>query len=946
MRRNHHAAKLGITLDIKVLLVTTGDSKKNWPGSLTRRLARISRPYRDRLAGFSGALLRRGHSQNNAVFHPRQWDSYAAWMAVNADNPTNSKDIEQALTTYEHPPLISVVMPIHNSNLRHLRAAIESVLAQTYSGWELCIVDDRSESSAALALAETLAQNEPRIRIGRLTAAGGISAATNAAAGLATGEILAFLDHDDLLTPTALAETALLYLRRPDVELAYSDDDKITEDGVRHAPQFKPGWSPNLLLSYMYFGHLMTVRRDLFTKLGGFRTEFDGSQDYDFCLRASEKARAVGHIPRVLYHWRISAGSTAASGDAKPGAIAAARRALQEALERRSMVGYEVVQTAWGRKHSLGLFELRLSEVRPSVTYLPWGATVHDLREALHSLNGTPVALVDPSLEATSSDWVTQAVGRLSFNDVACVSAQVSVDGLVRRGGLTISDNGIITPLFYGQSQDNPGYMSLNATTREVVATNAGALITEEELLTSYLVDRDAAELFSELDYTLWLTSRGHRCLLMSEFLASADTKEWRPQTTALSDPYANPNLNHLERPYQVRPVHSPSRLDRPIRVAFLSHNLNHEGASITLRDVVIGLKAQAVVKPTIITPRRGTLSADYAAAGIEVIVAPELTALATAADHSRAVTRLSKIFEAEAIELVMANTVRMTVGVSTAAGLGLPSILCQHESEPWQIYYDYMEPNLRPTAYAAFSEAYAVIHMSNATLEAWRPLLGRGNGRVIRNVLPEKFSVRQDRAEARLHLAVSDDELVFLIVGTVCERKRQLDAVRAFSCLPDDIKNRSRLLLVGHAPEAAYAEQIRNEIVSGALENSVIFVGGVPSTKPYFSAADVYVCTSQFESSPRVLLQAMDAELPILTTSVFGIREMTIENENALYFNIGADADLCNLMMAMARRPEVRIAMAKASAKISAERPGYDTMLNQYAQTLREALLSSIPTA
>lgn len=926
--------------------MTTGDPNKNWPRSLIRRLARVSRPHRDRLARFSGVLLRRDILPDNAAFHPRQWDSYAAWMAVNTDTLASFQDIEHALTTYERQPLISVVMPIHNSNLRHLRAAIESVLAQTYSSWELCIIDDRSDSGAALALAETLAQNEPRIRTGRLTAAGGISASTNAAAGLATGEILAFLDHDDLLAPTALAETALLYLQRPDLDLAYSDDDKITEDGVRHAPQFKPSWSPNLLLSYMYFGHLMTVRRDFFTKLGGFRTEFDGSQDYDFSLRAGEQARAVGHVPRVLYHWRVSAGSTAASGDAKPGAIAAARRALQEALERRRMVGYEVVQTAWGRKHSLGLFELRLSETRAAVAYLPWDATVHDLRKALDSLNGKPVALIDPSLEATSSDWVSQAAGRLSFNGVACVSAQISVDGLVRRGGLTVSDDGTITPLFYGQRQDNPGYMSLNATAREVAATNSGALVTQEEHLSRYLVDRDATESFSELDYTLWLTSRGHRCLLMSEFLASASTEEWRPQSTVLRDPYANPNLNHLERPYQIRPVHSPSRMDRPIRVAFLSHNLSHEGASITLRDVVIGLRAKGVVTPTIITPRPGALSADYAAVGIDVIVAPELAPLATATEHNRAVTRLSEILKAEAIELVTANTVRMTVGVSAAASLSLPSILCQHESEPWQSYYNYMEPKLRPTAYAAFSEAYAVVHMSNATLEAWRPLLGRGNGRVIRNVLPDTYSVYQDRAAARRRLAVSDDELVFLIVGTVCERKRQLDAVRAFRCLPEDVKSRSRLILVGHTPEAAYAEWIRNEITAGALESSVILAGGVPSTKPYFSAADVYICTSQFESSPRVLLQAMDYKLPILTTSVFGIREMTTEHENALYFNVGAHAELCELMIAMVRYPESRTAMAKASAKVAKERPSYDTMLSQYAQVLREALLSSIPTA
>src|SRR5262249_1585162 len=159
---------------------------------------------------------------------------------------------------------------------------------------------------------------------------GHISRATNSAAALATGEWLAFLDQDDLLAPDALAEVALHAAERPDCDVIYTDDDKIGEDGRRYAPQFKPDWSPDLLLAYMYLSHLFVLRRTLFDAVGGLRPGFEGSQDHDLALRATERARHVGHVPLPLYHWRAIAGSTATSGSAKPESFEAGRRAVHE----------------------------------------------------------------------------------------------------------------------------------------------------------------------------------------------------------------------------------------------------------------------------------------------------------------------------------------------------------------------------------------------------------------------------------------------------------------------------------------------------------------------------------------------------------------------------------------------------------------------------------------
>lgn len=180
--------------------------------------------------------------------------------------------------------------------------------------------------------------------------------------------MIAFVDHDDLITPDCLAEIALYYADHADADIVYSDDDKVDLAGRHFAPQFKPDWSPVLLLSYMYLGHIFTVRRSLFREIGGFRKPFDGSQDFDFALRAVERARHVGHVPKILYNWRVVPGSTAASGDAKPESFEAGRKAVEEAIGRRGLKEARVIQPDWAKAAKVGMFEIDFPHDGPSVS--------------------------------------------------------------------------------------------------------------------------------------------------------------------------------------------------------------------------------------------------------------------------------------------------------------------------------------------------------------------------------------------------------------------------------------------------------------------------------------------------------------------------------------------------------------------------------------------------
>jgi len=245
-----------------------------------------------------------------------------------------SQIIELKISSFATQPLISVIMPVYNTKRDELEAAIDSVLRQSYANWELCICDDGSPDPAVRQMLERFLALDSRIKVHFATENGGISRASNLAWGMASGDFIALLDHDDTLSPNALAYVCEAINQNPASDLFYSDEDKIDERGSRFDPFFKPDWSPDLLLSENYVCHLLVLRRDLADKLGGFNPAFDGSQDYDLVLRASEHASRIQHISKVLYHWRAGATSTASSIDNKRYAIDAAQRAIQEYCDR------------------------------------------------------------------------------------------------------------------------------------------------------------------------------------------------------------------------------------------------------------------------------------------------------------------------------------------------------------------------------------------------------------------------------------------------------------------------------------------------------------------------------------------------------------------------------------------------------------------------------------
>ena len=275
-------------------------------------------------------------------------------------------------------PRFSIVTPIYETPPAILTAMLRSVARQSYGGWELCLVDDASPSPHVGRMLAEAAARDPRIRVETRAGNGGIVAASNDALAMATGEFVALLDHDDALHPDALTLVTEAIDGNPEADYVYTDEDKIDEAGHHQGPFFKPDWSPERMRTQMYTCHLSVMRRSLVEEVGGFDAEFEGSQDWDLVLRVTERARQVVHVPRVLYHWRTLATSTAGGGEAaKPWAFEAGTRAIQAHCDRTG-----IAAVAERDLDHPGVYRLhpRLT-VEPSVSIvIPTAGTVREIR--------------------------------------------------------------------------------------------------------------------------------------------------------------------------------------------------------------------------------------------------------------------------------------------------------------------------------------------------------------------------------------------------------------------------------------------------------------------------------------------------------------------------------------------------------------------------------------
>ena len=261
--------------------------------------------------------------------------SYQKWIRHHL--PDRNELEKQKKTSFGYRPKISFVVPLYKTPEKYLRRLTESFQEQTYSNWELCFSDGSGAQSPLTELLKELTAKDNRIKYVSHEESLQISENTNSAIEIATGDFIAFADHDDELTPNALFECVKAINEKPQTLVIYTDEDKMSMDGHKFfQPHFKPDYNPDLLCTVNYICHLFVVSRKVIEKVGGLRSEFDGAQDYDFVLRCVEavKDEEICHIPKILYHWRCHEDSTAENPESKLYAFEAGRRAVQAHYER------------------------------------------------------------------------------------------------------------------------------------------------------------------------------------------------------------------------------------------------------------------------------------------------------------------------------------------------------------------------------------------------------------------------------------------------------------------------------------------------------------------------------------------------------------------------------------------------------------------------------------
>ena len=489
--------------------------------------------------------------------------------------PARRDELRVQTESLPRRPLISVLLPVYNPDLRLLEEAIASVRGQVYENWELCIADDASTNEQVRPFLERRAEGEKRIRICFREANGHISACSNSALALAQGEWCALLDQDDLLAEEALAEVACEINRQPDVGIIYSDEDFIDSLGERSNPFFKPDWNPELFLGQNYLNHLGVYRTALLRAIGGFREGFEGSQDYDLALRCVARLRPeqIRHIPRLLYHWRMVEGSLADKPDAKSYARHAARRALNSYLHERAIAARAEPCPENAESHRViyatpdPFPRVAVITNAPERDWLPDFVIRADPGASAANAaakNATAEVLLFLSGEIVSAEegWLEEIVSQVVRPKVGAVGARLwSRQGKLEDGGLILGIGGIAGPGFRGLPRGHPGYFNRAWVQQNLSAVSAACLGVRREIFLRLggFDEENLPQHFYDIDFCLRLWEEnlevvwtpysnlifggsGRREESDSPDEAAYLKKRWARRLEA--DPFYNPNLS------------------------------------------------------------------------------------------------------------------------------------------------------------------------------------------------------------------------------------------------------------------------------------------------------------------------------------------------------------------------------------------------------------------
>lgn len=488
--------------------------------------------------------------------------AYSVWMSINDPTPEELK--KQRKTKFELNPKISIIVPMYNTPVDFFEEMVDSLKRQTYSKWELCLADGSPKKNDKL---EKICKTDKRIKYNFLGKNLGISGNTNAALKIAGGDYIALLDHDDFLPPNALFEIVRTINEHPETEFIYSDEDKFNSvDRRRIEPHFKPDFAIDTLRSNNYICHFSVFRKDLMDKLGGFRSEYDGAQDYDIIIRMAEVAKHIRHIPKILYHWRVHGQSTAMAGEAKPYAFEAGIKVLESHLERIGLKGkvthgatlgtYKIDYEVYGSPKVTVLIPnmnepetLRtcVNSVLKLTTYQNYeiviienNSTTDEIFRLYTELENNPkikilyypekgfnysriinfgvkntdgeyIVQLNNDTEILTPDWLEKMLGMNQREDVGAVGAKLYYpDGTIQHAGTIVGIYSVAGHVFRGLPNYTHGYFARDSHIQNLSAVTAACMMAKRSLYEEVgYMDEDFAVAFNDIDFCLKIINNG-----------------------------------------------------------------------------------------------------------------------------------------------------------------------------------------------------------------------------------------------------------------------------------------------------------------------------------------------------------------------------------------------------------------------------------------------------
>ncbi len=964
--------------EAKQLLAAAPQKKRSIPARIVRELRRIP----GNLSRAKTPPLPALKKTKRAVEAPV--NRYADWIVKNEPDRSGLEEQKIAAAVLPNPPLLSLILPTFNPPPAFLEELIESLAAQTYERFEIGVADGGSDAETKKRL-QSWAENEPRLRLELLPQNRGIAENTNRALALARGEFFACIDQDDLLPPFALYEMARALIAEPAGDIFYSDEDRLTSRGGRQRPFFKPEWNPELLLSYMYLGHLTAYRRALVERVGSFRKEFDLSQDYDFALRATEVARRIVHVPHVLYHWREHPGSGSSGG--KPEARATNLAALGAAMQRRGRDA-EIIELPTANRARLTITNWpRVSLIIPTdsperaracleqlprqtdypdyeiilvtnsrlADSLPANGPVRCVRydEAFNfsdkcnrgaaAATGSRLIFFNDDVESSQRDWIQNLIEPLENPEIGAVAPKLLyASGKIQHAGLVTGVRGLVGTACHQWPADSADYNNFAQSFRAVSALSGACLALRREDFAQLggFNSMETPILHSDIDLCFALRAAGWRCVftpfatLHHAGHASLGEAERKPEAAVRRDK----SSIHLLRRWGGDATHDPYFTDRmrdwlyadsPTPIRMSGRNQEAPAAPLDLLFISHDLSLSGAPILMLHLARwcraNGFFVTVMAPADGPLRAQYEAVGIPLILDPLIMKEHESFLQFLRNFDALLANTIQGWPAIRAAKKEGVPALWWLHETLVGE-HYLREDINLR----SSIREADVIFTPAARTAAVYRPFTDRTPRRIAYGI-PDL-----GRPPASTPPPATAGALRFLLLGSVEPRKGQDVFAQALRLLPTALREQGKFQIAGRVMDPAFAVRLY-ELARG-MEN-VQILGEIEhaAALALLEEADVLVCASRDEAMPVTILEAMSLGKAILSTTAGGVPEYIRDGENGLLVRPENAAELAAALERLLRDPKEARRLGRNARTTFEEQFSLDRFGGEFIGLVRE---------